>query len=77
MANFLDSLSSVDSGKVREAATEIHTLNVKLEEELLSCKTVVDGLSNSWLGTAAEDSVSTFDSFINKKWLDNTIGFIR
>ena len=66
MANFLDSLSSVDSAKVREAAGQIHSLNLKLEDELTSCKTVVDGLRNSWLGTAADDSISTFDAFINK-----------
>ena len=66
MANFLDSLSSIDSGKVREAANEISVLNGKLETELNNCKAVVDALSNSWLGTAAEDSISTFDAFINK-----------
>ena len=66
MANFLDSLSSIDSGKVREAANEISILNGRLETELNNCKAVVDALSTSWIGTAADDSISTFDEFINK-----------
>ncbi len=66
MASFLDTLSALDAASVRESASQIHNLNVQLEKELDTCKSAVDALRNSWKGTAADDSIATFDSFINK-----------
>lgn len=66
MPSFLESLSSLDAARVRDSAAQIHNLNVQLETELGICKSAVDNLRESWKGTAAEDSISIFDGFINK-----------
>lgn len=56
----------ISTDQVEGIATELENLNNRLEETLTNSKNTIDNLQNIWTGEAAQETISSFDSFAGK-----------
>lgn len=56
----------VNTDQVLEIASNLESLNKKLTSNLQEGKSTIDGLSSIWEGEAAQETISSFDSFAAK-----------
>ena len=53
----------ISTDRVDAIATEIETLNNKLNQLLEDSQTTIQSLSSTWTGEAAQETISAFDAF--------------
>jgi len=56
----------VNTEQVGQIASSIEKLNKKLTEELNTSRQTIKNLSSTWEGTAAQETISSFDGFAEK-----------
>lgn len=74
---------TISPKQVASIADTLEKLNTQLSEKLDETKQQMKSLSNSWTGSAAEATISRFNSFAEKYFasykqlIDNYIKFLR
>lgn len=53
----------VNTAQIEQTASNIENLNKRMTEELTKSKAVIDNLSNTWEGEAAQETIASFDKF--------------
>ncbi|MCL1790058.1 MAG: WXG100 family type VII secretion target [Peptococcaceae bacterium] len=73
----------VDTDQVGQIATNIERYNAQLDEALKKGQVSLQNLSSVWSGRAADDTINSFKSFVEKysqlyhDMMDNYVKFLR
>lgn len=74
---------TLDTEQVRSIAAQIENDNNSLKEKLEQTKSTINALSQTWTGTASEETRSSYEGFANKFFqqyydvLDQYVKFLR
>lgn len=74
---------TLDTEQVRSIATQIENDNNSLKEKLEQTKATINALSQTWTGTASDETRSSYEGFANKFFqqyydvLDQYVKFLR
>lgn len=73
----------VDTAQVEAIATNMESINNKLNQTLLDCQSTIKNLKSTWQGQASDSTVSAFDSFATsyfenyKEMINAYVKFLR